>query len=710
MLHLMLVIHNHQPLGNLPQVFRKAYDVAYSPFLDVIEKHPGIKWALHSSGCLWEWIEKDEPEYLERLKKQLAHGRLEILTGGMWEPIQPLIHEASFHHQFAMMNRFLKDTFDVVPVGSWTTERVWEPAMASRLNRAGVRYTLLDDSQLRAGLPGPDKHPVWGYYRTENNGRSVAVFPINEMLRYMIPFRPAVEAVSYLEKLARELPDNAGITYGDDGEKFGMWPETYEWVYEKGWLDEFLGRIEESSLITTTHPSEYKKIVPHPRQRVYIPTSSYREMGVWNLYPARNLAAEKIYEWVESNNEISRIEPPHVAGLFRTFLSRYPESRDMHERIQEIITGIQERKPGIEPSRDSDSPLARALWHALRGQCNCTYWHGVFGGLYLNYLRYAVHHEILLAEKEMAKAKVKFRAVRFIGTTRHLIEDSSDEPDPENDALVVSGDICWVIDPTTGQVISAGSIEKGIDVIDVLARRFEAYHATMRESGESNGADHPASIHDIHATPPQGWREGFGYDRCRRGCFADRLLSEHPGLDRLARVDYESEFGPGTTFWTMRTDNDPFTLDSVHGPWRRNKSFLIGHENNETAMQYSLSRDDGQSYDGVIFFEFNIGLLAGDAQDRYHLLQDGTRQLLSDKFELDGEKQAVIIDEWSGVRVQIDVPDSVWLGVYPVRTLSRGEGGLEMNYQGTSILFALPVDLNPNSEWRTEAKMSVESL
>jgi len=37
-----------------------------------------------------------------------------------------------------------------------------------------------------------------------------------------------------------------------------------------------------------------------------------------------------------------------------------------------------------------------ALW---RAQCNCPYWHGVFGGLYLNYLRYAVWHNLIEAER-----------------------------------------------------------------------------------------------------------------------------------------------------------------------------------------------------------------------------------------------------------------------------------------------------------------------
>ena len=711
MLHLLLVIHNHQPLGNLPDVFRKAYDVAYKPFLDVIRRHPGIKWSLHSSGCLWEWIEAQEPGYLDILRDELAEGRLEFLTGGMWEPIQPLIHEESLYRQFAMMNDFLRDRFGVAPVGSWTAERVWEPGMASLLNSAGVRYTLLDDSQLRAGLPNPDEHKVWGYYRTENDGRSVAIFPINEKLRYLIPFRPAEEAVGYLEQLARELPDNAAVTYGDDGEKFGMWPETYTWVYEKGWLDEFLAGIENSRLIATTHPSEYKKIVPHPRQRVYIPTSSYREMGIWNLYPRRNLAAEKIHRWVESNDELRRMEPPHVGGLFRTFLARYPESRDMHERVQEIITTILDRDPDIRPSGNAKAThLARALWHALRAQCNCAYWHGVFGGLYLNYLRYAIHREILAAESELRKARPAFPSVRYVGTTRWSVADERTEPDPECDILVSTRDLVWIVDPTTGQIVSAGSTDRGMDVADVIARRFEAYHATMVEADDARPAETPASIHDIREVAPPGWREGHGYDKCRRGCFTDRLLSENPGLDRLAKVDYRAEFGPESAFWISKADGKKVHLRSVTGPWKRDKSFTFSRNGDEAMMEYALSREDGKLFEGMLLFELNLGMLAGDAPDRYHLLPDGTRLHLSERFEVDGVQSATVVDEWSGTRVVFDVPDAVWLGAYPVKTLSRGEGGLEMTYQGTSIIFAVPVELKNGSKCLATAKMRVNSM
>lgn len=706
MLHLLLVIHNHQPLGNLPDVFRKAYEIAYKPFLDVVRKHPGIKWALHSSSCLWEWMEKEEPGYLEILRREHAEGRLEFITGGMWEPIQPLIEKKAFIYQFRLMREFLQDRFGVDPKGSWTTERIWEPSLAGRLAESGIRYTFLDDSQLRAGLPSPDEHKVWGYYRTEYNGRSVAIFPINEKLRYLIPFEQAEKVVGFLENLSRELPDNASITYGDDGEKFGMWPETHEWVYKKGWLDKFLGLIEDSDSVTTTHPSEYIDIMPHPRQRVYIPTSSYREMGIWNLYPERNLAAEEIHKWVESNHAIREIEPPHAEGFFRTFLARYPESRLMHDRVHELIELIMKINPDVEPSGKADaSPLSKALWHALRAQCNCAYWHGVFGGLFLNYLRFGIHREILHAEDYLNNSGNNLPKIRRIGTVYYGTPFKNPTPDPESPVLFARDKGHWVICPSTGLVISAGSIAGKVDVIDVLARRPEAYHLTMVESDDPRAGSQPASIHDMVEVAPPGWSEGHGYDKTRRGCFTDRVVRFSPTLEQLARVTYTVETGPASGFWNiLELQDGGISIANDSFPWRREKHFKFKNDGRAASLKYILSRFGGSKFNGHLLLEFNIGLLAGDAPDRYHALPEGKRPL-ADTFEIHGCSETRVVDEWTGVEIKIQAPDADWMGVYPVKTLSRGEEGLEMTYQGSCIVFRIPVNLENGKQCVVDAGM-----
>src|SRR6266700_1371039 len=80
--HFILGVHNHQPIGNFDFVFEKAYEKSYLPFLEVMERHPAIHWNMHTTGILWEWLEKHRPQYLERVAEQVRQGRLELLPGG----------------------------------------------------------------------------------------------------------------------------------------------------------------------------------------------------------------------------------------------------------------------------------------------------------------------------------------------------------------------------------------------------------------------------------------------------------------------------------------------------------------------------------------------------------------------------------------------------------------------------------------------------
>ena len=59
--YFVLALHNHQPVGNLPQVYEEAFEQAYQPFLTVLERFTGLKLVLHYTGSLLEWLEKKPP-------------------------------------------------------------------------------------------------------------------------------------------------------------------------------------------------------------------------------------------------------------------------------------------------------------------------------------------------------------------------------------------------------------------------------------------------------------------------------------------------------------------------------------------------------------------------------------------------------------------------------------------------------------------------
>jgi alpha-amylase/alpha-mannosidase (GH57 family) len=275
-------IHNHQPIGNFEHIFEKAFRRCYSPFLELLEKYPFFKLSLHNCGILYDWLIKNHPELIEKLKTLVKSGQVEPLTGGYYEPIFPSIPDEDKISQIEKLSYFIQQSFDFKPSGMWVAERVWEPHLPKFFAQAGVGFALLDDSHFK--YSGLEDERLLGYYLTEEEGSTLALFPISKRLRYYIPFKEPDEIIDYLKSLATEDGNNL-VVYADDGEKFGIWPMTYEHCYEDKWLERFFEKIKENSdWIQVVHFSQVLKELS-PLGRIYLPTASYYEMMHWALLP-----------------------------------------------------------------------------------------------------------------------------------------------------------------------------------------------------------------------------------------------------------------------------------------------------------------------------------------------------------------------------------------------------------------------------------------
>ena len=179
-------IHNHQPVGNFDFVFEDAFNKSYLPFIQLLELHPKIRIALHFSGILLDWIRSHHPELIDLVNKLVRRNQIEMMTGGYYEPILSIIPEDDRIGQIRKLTREVSDLFGYQPEGMWLAERVWEPTLPTTLHRAGVKYTIADDTHFKyAGLTDQELN---GYYITEDLGNAVALFPISKRLRYTIPF------------------------------------------------------------------------------------------------------------------------------------------------------------------------------------------------------------------------------------------------------------------------------------------------------------------------------------------------------------------------------------------------------------------------------------------------------------------------------------------------------------------------------------------
>ena len=188
-LRLILCLHDHQPVGNFDGVFADAFRDSYEPFLDAFEPFADLKIALHTSGSLLDWLEEHRPAYLDRVRALADAGRVEILGGPYYEPILAGIPRRDRGGQMVRYSDHLGELFGQKVRGMWLPERVWEQQFASDIADAGLDYCVLDDGHLKAaGLRDAD---LTGHFLTEDDGRTLALFPGDEKAAVPAPVPPA---------------------------------------------------------------------------------------------------------------------------------------------------------------------------------------------------------------------------------------------------------------------------------------------------------------------------------------------------------------------------------------------------------------------------------------------------------------------------------------------------------------------------------------
>ncbi len=508
----ILGFHCHQPVGNFDFVFKEVHQKSYSPLIRTLFAL-NVKFCLHASGVLLEWWEENDPELIRIIAEGANAGIIELIGGGYYEPILAAVPAKDGLKQLEMLNVALKRLFGIYPSGAWITERIWQPDIIGDLKSAGLNYAFLDDFQFfQAGI-SPDC--IDSVFRTEYGGEYFDIFPIHERLRYKIPFAEPSESLNEILYLNGRR-SSLSVMF-DDGEKMGGWPDTYEWVYgkdgDKGWLENFI-RIANyknnndcysdiifelpSNLINNVNNADSQKRVP-----VYLPISSYREMGEWTLPPEKRDAYEKI--------RLQNSAAPLSGGIWHNFLTRYPEANLHHKRMLNLSRKIDYAK------KMRDEHLKEATDELLKSQANDAYWHGVFGGIYLPHLRRGIHRALISSYafyKDAIKEKVEIERYDF-------------DSDGENEVLLSNDRWCIIYKPSSASFMAIDYIKK--DLMHSLGDVFclhEEYdilklkeNSIKKEGGEEktvvsgisenagNGADEPPKTIHKEAEYPRDMSE-----------------------------------------------------------------------------------------------------------------------------------------------------------------------------------------------------------
>jgi alpha-amylase len=692
---LALVIHSHQPVGNFDHVIEEAYQKSYAPFVRALQQHPRIRLSMHFSGVLLEWLEARHPEYFRQLRELAERGQIELVGGGYYEPILPVIPDADKIAQLRKLADYIHHHFGSTPRGAWVAERVWEPTLPRPLAQAGVEYVVLDDTHfLAAGLQPWQLH---GTFVTEEDGHPLRLIPSSKALRYTIPFQEPAETLRILREGANQ--HDSLFAMGDDCEKFGVWPGTYDHVYKNGWLERFFLALDgcQDWLETTTMAGYLSSYAPVGR--IYLPTASYAEMMEWSLPPTASTDFKACLEESEHIPNGDRFLRFLRGGLWRNFLTKYPESNRIQKLVLDVSHRLQAQGVNVESGTPKAALLAEAQTHLLAAQCNDPYWHGVFGGLYAPHLRSAILHHLIQAEFQLDCVEGRDTSAK------PTIVYTDFDMDGQEEILIRQSISAMTLHPADGGTISSLRFQPAnVELVNSLMRRPEPYHALVRKHVSSKQAprEGPASIHDQVLSKESHLDALLRYDRYARHAFRTYVFPSAKSWKdfELLRLEENGALADGA--WKAKPIKAPAAIEfqsttdiKLNGCEMRVdalKTFnsKVSGSTWKIECRSSLNTDRSCPTGTAMGLELVLNLLAPDAHDRYFLANDVHRPL-EFRGEIDSAKLAVV-DEWQRIEITLETrPQACWW-IVPIETISQSELGFERVYQGSAILAVWKID------------------
>ncbi len=698
---LCLVLHNHQPIGNFDGVIEQAYQDSYLPFLDVFEGYEPLRISLHTSGPLMLWLAEHHPEYVERVKALVAAGRIEVIGGPFYEPILTMLPSRDRVGQIRTYTDYLNETFTTNVHGMWMPERVWESALTADIARAGIGYTVLDDFHFKAA--GWSDEDLLGYYVTEEDGNLLRVFPGSERLRYLLPFAPPNDSIEYARQVAAEHP-GAVLVFGDDGEKFGTWPDTKEHVYERGWLRKFFDALvaNQDWLKTSTLADVVRE--QSPAGKIYLPDCSYREMTEWAMPAAKQELYDEVTHELHDHERWPDISRFMRGGNWRNFKVRYTEANEMYSRMMQVSRRLEaaRRTPGNSELLDEVED------HLYRGQCNCPYWHGAFGGIYLPHLRNAIYRELIAADNKLELSE--HGSTAWVQATS---EDYNFDLHPE--VRLANEQMVAYVSPTQGGMMYELDIRSvQHNLLSTVQRRPESYHRKVLR-GNVQPEDDVASIHDRVVFKQDGLDQRLQYDAFPRKSFLEHFFDNDVATDAVAagtameRGDFVAQ--PFEAKLRRAASKVQLQLSREGNAWgiplRMTKAITIEAGSPTLQVVYLI---EGLPRDRQLHLalEWNFAGMPSGADDRYFYDAQG-KQLghLGTQLDLGETQHLGLIDQWQGLDVLIGLsrPSGIW--TFPLETVSQSEAGFELVHQSVCVMPHWLVQGDAEGKWSVHMQLRI---
>ena len=362
--HIIIGSYNHLPEGTEESAFEETYQTCWRPFLSVLYRFPDVAAMLHYSGTTLRWLESRHPEFLMLLEEMGLRKQIELLGGGFFAPLMPLVPASDRLGQVELLTTYIRKAFGKRPRGCWLQDYAWEPGFASSLQACGFDFTFLPERHfVLAGMTGAG---LGAPVMTEDQGRSLAVFPAFDAAESFPRPLPPAEAIESLRSRLGDLP-LLTVIYPGNATRF-LWEasglESPDVFFERS----FAAIQREGLSYETTTPSRYLKGLRHFGRAYFTGSASAHLM------------------------EGSAVAHAPASGSPRGILLRHEDSLALYAKMHYVRILVSQ----LRGDKSRKKTAQEELW---RGQCGDAYWTGAAGGIGRLPVRAAAYAALIEAEK-----------------------------------------------------------------------------------------------------------------------------------------------------------------------------------------------------------------------------------------------------------------------------------------------------------------------
>jgi alpha-amylase len=394
-------------------------------------------------------------------------------------------------------------------------------------------------------------------------------------------------------------------------------------------------------------------------------------------------------------------------GFWRNFLVKYPESNQMHKRMLRVSKRLKK----LEKKHGKTASFLKAQDFLWQSQCNCPYWHGVFGGLYLNHLRFAIFRCLIQADVLLDQLE---HPDKFL-----IAEESDFDCDGKNEVTVENNGGFYCFRPSEGGALVEIDLKKfAINVADGLTRRKEAYHRKVEKASQAGGI----ALHDPMGVKEDNLHKHLFYDWYRKGSFIDHFFSPATTLPQFQACQY-AEWGdfikePFEVKIKAIGSVKEIIFTRTGNVWKEKEPLCVRlqkhlrfHPDTDTIQaQYCIRNLSGVAFSAKFGVEFMLTLLAGNADDRFFSSPEHRvdPQNLASVGEIENISKIDMNDGWLNLKLSLSSSLKATWWRFPQETISQSEGGYERTYQASVLFPHWDIALKPDEEWKNS--LTLEAL